>query len=337
MAVLYSIRDWNTHFEVSQTRKVENLRWVPVPVRHDGLSFRRVMSLDDGLAIFGAWNLLLQIAGKCKVRGVLQTDSGRPMTAADVAIITGAPESGISHAMQVLASEDVGWLVESDSTQLESDSNEVRYNIGQDRTGYNNIQQRESVVVSGSVEPDEDEPLSEGWLEVCTLLRSEGMEFPVEACLSARANGCHCGEARFVANHWIEHKPAWGIGVLFNKIKSLRPDAKVSWPAKSAEYEKARKLRESEAKAQAQMANRSSKAAEKDNAIREKREVEAKFGPILDAMSKEKLREFVQLRLPQFANSALDFPIQPGLIRSAVLSELRRQPTTTKEMGRTSA
>jgi hypothetical protein len=135
LATVYLIRDWKEHFEVSQTRKVDTLRWVPTPVKHDGLSFRRVMSLEDGLAVFGAWNLILQVAGKCKERGTLRTDAGRPMTAEDIAIMTGAPKEGIARGLQVLTSEDVGWVDTVDSSELESNSTQVALHnrTGQDK------------------------------------------------------------------------------------------------------------------------------------------------------------------------------------------------------------
>lgn len=135
VATVFVIRDWHEHFEVSQTRKVDTLRWVPVPVKHDGLSFRRVMALDDGLAVFGAWVLILQVAGKCRRRGILTTDTGRPMTAEDIAIKTGAPKAGIERALEVLMSEDVGWVGSIDSTELECESTQLDYRRGQDSTG----------------------------------------------------------------------------------------------------------------------------------------------------------------------------------------------------------
>ena len=126
MSILYSIRDWNEHFEVSQTRKVENVRWVPVPVRHDGLRFRRLMAMPAGLEVFGAWVLILQVAGKCKVRGTLATDSGEPLTASDLAAMTGTTEKQMKQALQVLTSSPIKWVLESESNRMESESNQMQ-------------------------------------------------------------------------------------------------------------------------------------------------------------------------------------------------------------------
>ena len=152
MPSLYSIRDWAEHFEVSQTRKVEHVRWVPVPVKHDGLSFRRLMATEGGLEIFGAWVLILQVAGKCKVRGVLKTAYGDPMTAADIAAMTGATEIQISNSLEVLCSKAVGWIDVSESNQLDLESNHMVLQdiTGEDITG----EEKRSVPPEGGCPPE---------------------------------------------------------------------------------------------------------------------------------------------------------------------------------------
>lgn len=106
---LYSIRNWNAHYEKAQTRKVEKAQWVPLPVKHDGLSFRRLMAMPDGLRYFGAWVLLVEVAAKCSPRGVLQDERG-PLTPADLAIKTGASADDFIKALDVLTSELIGWV-----------------------------------------------------------------------------------------------------------------------------------------------------------------------------------------------------------------------------------
>lgn len=109
MAVLYIIKDWEKHFEVAQSRKSDRLRWVATPNKHDGKSLRRLMRLPEGLEIFGAWNLILQVASKCPVRGVL-ADADGPLTAADIADKTGAPADKIHHALTVCSHDSIGWI-----------------------------------------------------------------------------------------------------------------------------------------------------------------------------------------------------------------------------------
>jgi hypothetical protein len=110
MAVVYSIRDWDEHFECSQSRKVRKaLTWVSTPCKHDGKSFRRLMLMQDGVEIYGTWILIVQVAAKCPTRGVL-ADSDGPLTAEDLAIKTGCPIEKFDKALKVLSSQQIGWI-----------------------------------------------------------------------------------------------------------------------------------------------------------------------------------------------------------------------------------
>lgn len=110
MAVLYSIRDWDQHFECAQSRKVKrDLTWVGIPCKHDGKSFRRLMMMTNGLTIYGAWILIVQIAAKCPTRGVLADPDG-PLTTEDLAIKTGCPIEFFEHALKVLTDKAIGWI-----------------------------------------------------------------------------------------------------------------------------------------------------------------------------------------------------------------------------------
>lgn len=110
---LYKIRDWEKHFEKAQNRQLINAIWVPIPTKHDGKTFRRIMMMPNGLAMYGAWLLMVEVAAKCTPRGTLTDDQG-PLTAEDLAIKTGAPEADFLEALSVLSSERIGWLEASD-------------------------------------------------------------------------------------------------------------------------------------------------------------------------------------------------------------------------------
>jgi hypothetical protein len=146
MAVVYSIRDWEAHFEVSQSNKVKRaLSWVPLPTKHDGKSYRRLMIRTDGMQLYAAWVLIVQVAAKCPVRGVLADGDG-PLEAEDLAIKTGGSVAVFSEALSVLSRSDIGWLlvdewsgatsnpVNSGSKPLDSGSSSVL--PLQDRTGH---------------------------------------------------------------------------------------------------------------------------------------------------------------------------------------------------------
>ncbi len=112
MSILYAIKDGAKRFEVSQSRKLKQLAWVAVPTEHDGLGFRRLMAMADGIEIFGAWILLLQVAAKCTPRWVLRDETG-PFSAEDLALKTGCPANVFTRALEVLSSKEIAWIITS--------------------------------------------------------------------------------------------------------------------------------------------------------------------------------------------------------------------------------
>ncbi len=111
-AVTYRIRDWEKHFENNRTREMVKMAWVPVPNKHDGEGFQRIMREKDGLVIYGCWHLILQVASKClRERGTLLRDDGTPLDADAIAIKTGWRDSkDIARALAFLSSAEVGWI-----------------------------------------------------------------------------------------------------------------------------------------------------------------------------------------------------------------------------------
>lgn len=110
-AKLYRIRDWNRHFENNRSRLIQAMSWVPVPNKHDGEGYRTIMAEPDGLMIYGAWHLILQVASKCRTRGILARDDGTPLTARAIALKTGCLEvQAIQRALDFCSSPEVGWI-----------------------------------------------------------------------------------------------------------------------------------------------------------------------------------------------------------------------------------
>lgn len=108
--VTYRIRDWDKHFEVSQSKKVRGqLPWIAVPTKHDGQSYRRLMRMEDGPSLYAAWLLIAQVAAKCPTRGTLFND-GRPLTPDDLEIKTDCPAAVFRKAFKVLCDAKIGWL-----------------------------------------------------------------------------------------------------------------------------------------------------------------------------------------------------------------------------------
>ena len=104
----YSIAEWDSLYENHETRKRKTLFWVLVPNGHDSLGFCEIMERDDGLEVFGAWNLILQIASRCSSRGLLVNNKGRAYSARDIAKKGRTREASIENALGVLV--EIGWL-----------------------------------------------------------------------------------------------------------------------------------------------------------------------------------------------------------------------------------
>lgn len=162
MARLYSIRDWDSHFEVAQSKRSERTRWVAIPNKHDGKSFRRLMRMKNGMALYGAWILIVQVASKCPVRGRLEDDDG-PLTAADIADKASADEKIVQAALDACSSKAIGWIdfeeVNSERTpsalRVRSECAQQKLSTEQNKTEQDKTEQH---IADGEVEGDGQPP-----------------------------------------------------------------------------------------------------------------------------------------------------------------------------------
>ena len=104
---VYRVKGWDKHFENSETRKLKSLKWVPIPNKQDGSTYRALWNLPKAPEVFAAWILILEVASKCPDRGTLLKD-GEPIDAAKLALRTGCPEAVYLHAIPALTA--IGWL-----------------------------------------------------------------------------------------------------------------------------------------------------------------------------------------------------------------------------------
>lgn len=107
----YRIKDWDTHFENHESRKIKAARWVGLPNKHDGKSYRRIAGHRDGIPVFAAWTLILEVASKMPVRGVLADEDGA-LDASDLSAMTGFPSEIFDKAFKLLTEHKIGWLEE---------------------------------------------------------------------------------------------------------------------------------------------------------------------------------------------------------------------------------
>lgn len=108
-AYFYRVRNWAKYFENHESRKLKSLTWLPVPNKHDGRGYRRVVALPNSVQVFCGWCLILEVASKMPTRGVLRDDDGA-LTASDLAAKTGFPEAVFAAAFQALIRPEIGWL-----------------------------------------------------------------------------------------------------------------------------------------------------------------------------------------------------------------------------------
>lgn len=104
----YHIVDWERRFENNRTRDLKKLGWVPVPNHHDGDGYTTLMEMDNGMLLYAAWMLMVQVASKCGTRGTLVRDSGTPHDAASLARVTRGRKEAFEAAFPVLI--EIGWL-----------------------------------------------------------------------------------------------------------------------------------------------------------------------------------------------------------------------------------
>lgn len=109
----YRIKDGTELFETYETGKLKTLSWVPLPNRHDGKGYRRLLRLQQGPLFYAAWIGMLTVASKCKPRWIL-ADADGPLTAEDLSIKTDIPAEVFEAAIKALITKEIGWLEEVD-------------------------------------------------------------------------------------------------------------------------------------------------------------------------------------------------------------------------------
>ncbi len=116
MTVL-EIVDWNDHFETHQSRVLKTLPWVAIPTKMDGDGFTELMDHKNGMLIFGAWMLMVEITSKGHPRGLLLRSGLRPHTPKSLARMTHREVDEFELAIPVLL--DMGWLRYKEITEEE--------------------------------------------------------------------------------------------------------------------------------------------------------------------------------------------------------------------------
>lgn len=89
---------------------MDEMRWVPIPNKHDGDGYIEMVDGPDGAAILGCWLGIIQVASKCHPRGTLVKEGGIPHTAESISKKIRLPSAMIQKALDRACSKLVNWL-----------------------------------------------------------------------------------------------------------------------------------------------------------------------------------------------------------------------------------
>ena len=113
------IKNWNSHFETAQSRKVSNLTWVAIPNNLNSRGYRKIMKHPDRAKVFAAWIILIEIASNSKTRGQLGDEDG-PYSTDDLELYSDFPKEDFELAIPFL--KKIGWVCEQDTTEVVDNS-----------------------------------------------------------------------------------------------------------------------------------------------------------------------------------------------------------------------
>lgn len=111
------IRGWDRHYENNRTREVKRMSWVPVSTRLDSEGYTSLMAARNGVAYFGVWIALLEVASQCSPRGLLLKSDRTPHDPRSLARVTRMDPRTIRAAL--LALTRIKWLEEVDAPAVQ--------------------------------------------------------------------------------------------------------------------------------------------------------------------------------------------------------------------------
>lgn len=116
---------WNETFENAKTRKLMGLAWLQCPAGVDSAGYLSLMVYGvEGIMALGVFQAICQWSATCRppIRGSLSRSDGKPLSMKQLAMILRMPEDVVTRSIELLMSEDVGWMEEKASVSDESAS-----------------------------------------------------------------------------------------------------------------------------------------------------------------------------------------------------------------------
>ncbi len=110
MTKAYQITNWDENYEVAQSRKYRCLWWCARPNALDGKGYEAIAEHEHCVALNCAWDLIIRVAAQMPKRGLLVADSGRPLTAKNLAFKTHYPVEIFELALIELCKPEINWI-----------------------------------------------------------------------------------------------------------------------------------------------------------------------------------------------------------------------------------
>lgn len=117
---VYQVLNWDRLFENNKSRERDQLHFVCVPNKQDGMGLTRVLNHPNGAAIYGIWQLILGACSRqTRPRDGWLTDTGRapdgqeagtPWTPEDLALRWRRPVAEIEETLRVLSAPNIQWI-----------------------------------------------------------------------------------------------------------------------------------------------------------------------------------------------------------------------------------
>jgi hypothetical protein len=109
--IKYRIPNWDESFEVAQSKKCDVMKWVPIPYNPSSYGLCALMDRPDGTEIYGIFIMLVMEASQSRVRGDLTRGRNQvPHDPRSLALKLRLKEAKVKTALQVLSSEEIGWV-----------------------------------------------------------------------------------------------------------------------------------------------------------------------------------------------------------------------------------
>lgn len=178
--IKYKIANWDATFEVSQSKRCEVMKWIALPYNPSSYGFCALMERQDGAEIYGIFCMLALEASQSRTRGDLTRGSREvPHDSRSLAVKLRVKEQKIKAAIQVLASNEIGWIefeiiADEESQTLPGFDSELTpsplYEVAptvQDKTEQNKTEQNETPQDMTSKEVEAVMPV--GWKAMSAL------------------------------------------------------------------------------------------------------------------------------------------------------------------------